>query len=313
MYAATIRSGLVESTHPWVGAAVVSSGEVVAAWGDIDRPLFYRSAIKALQATASLEAGAELDTQQLALACASHSGQPVHVAIVESMLTGAGLDETRLQCPAEPPLGRSARMRLIQAGNPPRRILHNCSGKHAAFLMACQASHWALDGYLDPEHPLQRRVIDLVEEVSGVDPRPVGIDGCGAPTLRGTVRALATCFARLSDDPRLGRARTATMRYPALTSGNDRADGRFAMWWGGPSKGGAEGLMAAARNGVGLAVKSLDGSLRIAVIGLIEMARRLDLISPGALAALAADHAPAVVGGGRQVGSVVADIAGWQG
>ena len=101
-------------------------------------------------------------------------------------------------------------------------------------------------------------------------------------------------------------------RYPALVAGNDRSDGRLGMWWGGPAKVGAEGLMAAGRNGIGLAVKSAEGSARIAVIGLVEVARRLGLISPGALAALAPEHTPVVLGAGRPVGSVVADLSQWQ-
>lgn len=310
MHAATIRSGLVESTHEWIGVAVTSDGELIEGWGDADRPLFYRSAIKALQATVSLEAGADLVPEHLALACASHSAQPVHLAIVQRMLDDAGLDEGALRCPPDHPLGRSARERAIRGGEQPRRLMHNCSGKHAGFLRACLASGWPLDTYLDPDHPLQQRVIELVAEVSGVDPRPVGIDGCGAPTLRGTVRSLATSFARLSDDRRLETARTAVTRFPALTSGNDRADGRVAMWWGGPAKGGAEGVMAAGRNGIGLATKSVEGSLRIAVMGLIEMAHRLGLIPPAALDALATDHVPTVYGGGRPVGSIVPDLAG---
>jgi L-asparaginase II len=101
-------------------------------------------------------------------------------------------------------------------------------------------------------------------------------------------------------------------RYPALVSGNDRADGRLGMWWGGPAKVGAEGLMATGRNGVGLAVKSAEGSARIAVVGLIEIARRLGLLSPAALEALATDHSPVVLGAGRPVGSIVPDVSRWQ-
>ncbi len=312
MQAATVRSGLVESVHEWFGAAVDSTGEVIGSWGDLDRTFFHRSAIKALQATVSQEAGAALGPDQMALASASHSGQPVHLAVVRAMLGEAGLGEEALQCPADPPLGASARARLTRSGARSTRVHHNCSGKHAAFLRACQAAGWPLDSYLEPDHPLQRRVLDFVGDVSGHDPEPVGIDGCGAPTLRGSVRSLATAFARLSVDARMGEARTATMRYPALTSGNDRADGRFGMWWGGPAKGGAEGLMAAGRNGVGLAVKSVDGSLRIAVIGLVEIARRLGLLSAAALEALAGDAAPPVLGGGRPVGTVVADVSSWR-
>lgn len=308
MLAATIRSGLVESTHPWSAVLVDSDARQIGVWGDHERPFFYRSAIKALQATVSLEAGARLDPEHLAVACSSHSGTPAHLSIVAANLEAAGLDASALRCPPAWPLSRAARERVVAAGDTKRPIFHNCSGKHAGFLMACVAAGWPTDSYVSPDHPLQRRVIELVAATTGVDPLPTGLDGCGAPTLRGNLTGLATAFARLTVDPRFDAVRTATARYPALTSGNERPDGRLGMWWGGPTKGGAEGLMVAARNGVAIATKSHEGSIDVAVQALIEIGRRTGLLGTAATDALADIHRPVVLGGGRPAGVVVPDV-----
>jgi L-asparaginase II len=304
----TIRSGLVESTHPWSGVVVTDSGDVLERWGDIDEPLYYRSAIKPLQATASLEAGVDLPPEHVALACASHSATEAHVAIVRRILADGGLDESALQCPPSRPMSAPARDRVAAGGGGAARILHNCSGKHATFLRACVAAGWPLDTYLDPGHPLQVRIADLVAEMTGIAVDPVGVDGCGAPTLRGTIRGLATGFARITVDPRHRAVATAMGRYPALTSGNVRPDGRIAMWWDGPAKGGAEGLMVAARHGVGIATKSHQGSIPVAAMALIEIAARCGMLSSTALDSLRPVRTPPVMGGGRRVGVVVPDL-----
>ena len=309
MLAATVRSGLVESTHPWSGAVVDADGAVLGRWGEPDTPLFYRSAIKAIQAAVSQEAGAGLPPVQLALASASHAGTPAHIALVESILSDGGLDASDLQCPPSWPRSSRARRRVEQAGGSPSRLLHNCSGKHAGFLRACVAAGWPTATYLDPDHPLQARVTDLVADLSGLDPRPVGIDGCGAPTLRGTVAGLARAFARLSREPRFAEVATASQRYPALTAGNDLPDGRFAMWWGGVAKCGAEGIMVAARNGVAIATKSHEGSLSVAVQACIEVGRRSGLLPVAGLDDLADLHHPPIYGGGREVGRRIPDLA----
>lgn len=306
MIAATIRTGLIESTHPWSGVVVDAAGTTLHAWGDPDRALYYRSAVKAFQATISQECGAGLPPEHLALACASHSGTAAHVAIVRAALDGGGLDESVLLCPPDLPLGQGARARAIAAGRTERSVYHNCSGKHTGFLRACVAQGWPVATYTSPDHPLQRRVSDLLCDVTGVDGRPPGIDGCGAPTLRGSIRGLARAFACLSIDDRFAEARVAMTRYPALTSGNERPDGRLAMWWDGPVKGGAQGLIALARHGIGIAVKSHEGSIDVAVQGAIEIADRLHLLPPPARDALAPLHERPVLGGGNVVGTVVA-------
>jgi L-asparaginase II len=301
-----MRADIAEAWHHGSAIAVDLEGGVLAVWGDPDFPTYYRSAIKPFQATASQRAGAGLVPEHLALACASHGGQPVHVAIVRAMLGEMSIDESALQCPPDWPLSRSARDRLIAGGaRTRRRVFHNCSGKHAGFLRACVAAGWPIDTYLDPSHPLQRSVTEIVAEATGIDPHPRPADGCGAPVLVGTLRGLATAFARLSYDPQYAEAATAIHRYPALVADSSRPDGRLAAWWGGPLKVGAQGLIAASRNGIGIAVKSHEGSRTIAVMTLIEVIRRLGLLPDAAGEALENIACPPVYGGGRPAGAIV--------
>ncbi len=308
MQVRTVRSDLTEIVHEVDAVVVARDGSELFVSGDADRALFYRSAIKPFQATVALEAGADLAPEHLALACASHGGFPAHLAIVERILAGGGFTEDDLGCPPAWPLAASARDLAVAGGQRhPRRLFHNCSGKHAAWLRACRAAGWPIGGYLEPGHPLQRRIVEVVRDATGVDPEPVGVDGCGAPTLRGTVRGLARAFSSLTTDDRFTAAARAVDRFPALVADDLRPDGRFAMWWGGPVKVGAAGLVGAGRNGLGLAARSRSGDPAAAVAGLVEAARRVGLLTPAMAQALADVAAPPVVGGGRVVGGTSID------
>ncbi len=308
MIAATVRSGLVESTHSW-SAVLVADGKVGRTWGDdVTRPVFARSTIKPLQAALSQEWGADLVPEHLAVAAASHTATPVHVSIVAAMLAGVSLSADALGCPPALPMNTSSRERWLAAGRSAAPIAHNCSGKHAAFLRASVARDWDPATYLDPAHPLQRKVVDLVAETTGEQPLPLGVDGCGAPTPRVSLTDLANAFAAISRDPFFAEVATAMTRYPALTADNQRADGRLAAWWPGPAKVGAEGLMALGRDGMGLAVKSWEGSIQIAVVGVIEALRSSGMLQPHQIEALAEVARPAVYGGGRRVGCIAPDI-----
>ena len=141
-------------------------------------------------------------------------------------------------------------------------------------------------------------------EITGADPEPIGVDGCGAPTLRGNVLGLARAFARLDSDPELAEVATACARYPALVAGNDVVNGKLGQWWPGPMKTGAEGLMACAGNGFGAAVKSHSGSYQTATAALGEMLAAVGLLSAAARTALEDVLARPVLGGGRPQGTV---------
>ena len=256
MKAVTVRSGLVESAHEWT-AVLVANDAVQRTWGEgFARMQFARSTIKPFQATISQTLGADLAPEQMAVACASHSATPAQVALVADLLETADFLVDDLRCPPSLPHGEHSRRRWLAAGRSEQRIAHNCSGKHAAFLRACRSQGWDHTTYLDPLHPLQRRVLETVGELTGERPTPVGVDGCGAPTPRLSLAGLARAFAKLSSTTEFVEAATAMARYPALTASNTRADGRLAMWWAGPVKIGAEGLIAIGRAGWGLAAKS---------------------------------------------------------
>lgn len=254
------------------------AGEVLFEVGDVDRPLFYRSAIKPFQATIVLESGVKLTDEELAVAASSHVAQPVHVAIVRSMLDRADLDSSYLRCPPGPALAESSRFRLQDTTPDP--VHHMCSGKHAAMLMACAEQGWAVDDYLDPEHPGQVAIIELVEELTGLPTGPPGIDGCGYPTLRGSVRGMARAFARLTFDDRFTRVRVAMTRFPALVGGTGRSETAIAGAIDGVSKTGAAGLLAVGAPGrFGLAVRSYDGSDVAAATAAAEICFRLGVVT----------------------------------
>lgn len=305
MLAEQIRSDLVETYHDGAVAVVDTAGTVVASSGEIDRPFFLRSSAKPFQATVSQEAGADLTPLEMAMACASHRGYPVQVSLVSSMLGVADLDESALGCPHDWPLGERARVAVLQAGaSERRRIWHNCSGKHAGFLRACAAAGWDLDSYLSPDHPLQQRVVALVSELGEHPAAPVGVDGCGAPVLRTTARVMALMFARLATEERLSSAFTAMHRYPALIGANGEGDTEMAIATHSAVKGGAAGCVGVAlRRGLGIAVKSWDGSSLVANLGAVATLQALGGLSPPARSALDPVLCPPVLGGGRPVGS----------
>ncbi|MEN8112858.1 MAG: asparaginase [Actinomycetota bacterium] len=304
----TVRNGLMESFHDVAVLAIDATGRELFRSGDPDRPLYYRSAVKPFQATVALEAGLDLPPEHLAVACASHGGWPVHLSIVRAILEGVGLDESALQTPAVWPLAQGARDAQMRRGIvAPKRVFHNCSGKHAGMLGACVAQGWPIETYLDPAHPLQQRIFDLVADATGIRPEPVGIDGCGAPTLRGSVRGLARAFASLSSTDRCSRATTAVSRFPALVADNSRPDGKLARWWGGPVKVGAEGQIGIGRHGIGIAAKADAGRSDVAVAAVLATADHLGLVSDVMRDALVDEVAPPVLGAGRQVGAITRD------
>jgi L-asparaginase II len=304
--AASVRSGLVETTHDGVVAVVSADGAVIASFGDIDRPFFLRSSAKPFQAAVSQEAGAALDMVELAMASASHRGFPVQIALVESMLARAGLDESWLLCPHDWPLAPAAARLVARAGaTSPRRVWHNCSGKHAGFLRACAAQGWPLDSYLSPEHPLQRRVIELVSELGELSVQPVGVDGCGAPVLRTTARAMALLFARLATDESLAPVFAAMHRYPSLVGANGEGDTEIAITLDAVAKGGAAGCVGVALAGrFGVAAKSWDGNGQVANLAAASALEQLGVLGSTAANSLQSVLTPGVLGRGLPVGNI---------
>lgn len=304
MLIGVVRSGVVESRHPVTVAAVDASGRVVFRSGD-DRktPFFMRSAAKPFQAAVSRRHGPALAPEQLAVAAASHGGQPVHVALAEQMLAGVGLGPEHLLCPPAWPGSLSALRRVAAAGAAaPQRLFHNCSGKHAAMLRACVASGWPL-AYTDPEHPLQREVAVEVEASTGEPIAAVGVDGCGVPTFGVTVAGLARAFARLATDPQMTPLADAMSRFSSLTADGDRPEVELARWCPGVVKGGAQGCIGVAWfGGLGVGAKCWSGEELPAVVAAISALRQLGALSDYGWEMLSAVARPPVLGGGRPVG-----------
>jgi len=295
-----LRGGVVESFHRGAVAVVDAHGQLHTALGDIDRPIFPRSAVKVLQALPLVASGAAdalgLDDAELALACASHSGQAVHVQAAARMLTKAGLDETALACGAHWPYDEAAMHALARAGASPGALHNNCSGKHAGFVCLGCAMHGGQDsagfvrGYLRPDHPVMREVTAALQAATGFDlsRAPRGIDGCSIPAYAIPLRHLALAFARVATGQGLSadharsaqRLRTAVARAPMMVAGSGRLDTRLMTQFG-PRvfcKVGAEGVYCAALpdQGLGLALKMDDGNnARAAEVVLAALLERL--------------------------------------
>lgn len=305
MLAEQVRSGLVETIHDGAVAVTDSTGALIASSGDIYRPFFYRSAAKPFQAHISNRAGANLNRERLAIACASHDGEPVHIGLVASMLEEAGLTEDALRCPPSWPLRAAAMRRLANAGAvAPRRIWNNCSGKHAAMLSACVRSGWDQSSYLDPDHPLQQEVTEFLTDVSGPTD-PIGVDGCGAPVFATNCLAMAKSFSFLATAPEMSSVYEAMHAYPALVSGYGNIDAAIATALDAVAKRGALGCLGIAlHSGYGIAIKCWDGSTDAVGVGAVTVLEQLDVLSDTARASLAEIASPAIKGGGKTVGSI---------
>lgn len=305
-----VRGAVVEGRHHGSVVALGADGEVGWSLGAPDAPLLPRSCVKPLQALAMVRHGLDLPDDLLALACASHSGEPVHLDAVRRILAGAGLGEPDLQTPEDWPFDGEERDRVLQAGGTRSRIAMNCSGKHAAMLATCVVNGWPTATYLHPEHPLQVAVRATLEELTGV---PVGatlVDGCGAPLLSTTLAGLARAFARLAtatDGPEQ-RVAGAIRRHPTLVSGTRRDEATLLTAIPGAiGKVGAEACYAVALpDGRAVALKIEDGGDRARPVVMAAALERLGVLDePGVDAdAVRATGAHVLLGGGHPVGEV---------
>jgi len=301
-----MRGAVVESRHSGAVAVVDADGGAVLALGDVDRPVFPRSAVKALQALRMIETGAAdrygFTDQELALACASHSGESGHVAAAQSMLGRIGLDASALRCGAHPPMHVPSATALYRAGVEPTALHNNCSGKHSGFL--CLACMLGADprGYINPDHPVQREVKATIESVTGTS-IPDGrraIDGCSVPTWAVPLKHLALGFARFGTGNSLAperakaaaRLRAACAAHPWYVAGTGRFCTEIMQRLGARAfvKVGAEGVYLGAlpERGLGIAVKCDDGGARAAEVVMGVLIVRFGMLSEAECASL--DH-----------------------
>jgi L-asparaginase II len=291
------RGNLVESRHRGAVAAVDADGTTVLALGDVATPIFPRSAIKALQALVLLESGGAerlgFGDEELALACASHGGEPGHVAGVERMLAAAGLDPSALACGTHWPLHQPSTQALARAGGMASAVHNNCSGKHAGFLCAACAMAADTRTYVEASHPVQREVKAALENLSGAaipDARRA-VDGCSVPTWALPLTDLARAFARFATGRGLAaeraaaaqRLRAACAAKPWFVAGSGRFCTEIMGHFGARVfvKTGAEGVFCGAlpELGFGIAVKCDDGHGRAAEVAMAAMIARL--LPPG--------------------------------
>jgi len=311
-YARVTRGGITESVHRVRLRVVRADGEVLLQAGDADAITFLRSAWKPIQALGIVSTGAAeafgLEPHELAVCCASHHGQDIHLAAVRSVLAKAGLTEEHLGCGPHWPADAGSTAELRAAGAEPTDIHNNCSGKHAGMLVRCAHLGLPTDGYLDPSHPVQKLMIEDAARMCGVSPESfvIGVDGCTAPTWGVPLRSGALCWARLgaaaTDDGTLRNACRAVVdamaTNPVYIGGDRSADTRIMQVTAGRivCKGGAEAAagLCVPSEGIGLALKVEDGNSRGSWPVVVEALRLLGLLSETELAALSDIHHPTV-------------------
>ena len=311
-----VRSGFVEGRHHGSVVALAAHGGVDWAVGTVGAPVLPRSCNKPVQALAMVRLGLELPPELLALACASHSGEPFHVDGVRKILAAAGLDESALQTPPGYPLDDAAMEEVLRAGGARAPILMNCSGKHAAMLATCVANGWDTATYLAPDHPLQQGIRATFAELTGEPIAAEAVDGCGAPLLSASLVGLATAFRRIAlgldghgrPDDAAAHVAEAIRSHPEWVSGT-RRDERdlLAAIPGAIGKAGAEACYAVALpDGRAFALKVDDGAARARPVLMAAALRRSGVDGePGVDgdAVRRTGQAP-LLGGGRPVGEI---------
>jgi L-asparaginase II len=327
------RGSRVESAHRGSAAVVDARGRRLAECGDADADVYTRSTAKPFQAIPLLLAGGEkafrLGDAELALMCASHGGEPRHVAVAAKLLRRGGFGIADLECGAHLPMHGPSARELIRKSATPTPLHHNCSGKHAGILLACRLLGHPTVGYSDPSHPLQRRIRSLVAYYADVPESALttAVDGCNLPVFRLPLSALAAAYARLLAERLPGEERAAAaararlvramVRRPEMVAGASRfttdflAAGR-GRWIG---KEGAEGVYAVGlrpegRGGaaVGVAFKVEDGSARPRDAVTLALLSRIGALPDDARRALSDYAEPTVLNArGLAVGRIEAD------
>lgn len=305
-----VRSGFVEGHHYGSVVALDADGSVAWSVGDAEHQILPRSCNKPIQALAMVRSGLDLPPDLLALACASHSGEPFHIEGVRRILASAGLDEALLQTPADYPLDDAAREELLRAGGSRTPIHMNCSGKHAAMLATCVVNGWDTSSYLDPTHPLQQAVASTFADVTGEPVEVVAVDGCGAPLLSTSLPGLARAFRALAiaEEGPERRVADAIRQHPAYVSGTTRDELRLLTAIPGSiGKAGAESCYAVALpDGRAFALKTDDGAPRARPVLMAAALMRAGLDREdgvdGSAVRATGDHL--LLGGGQPVGEI---------
>lgn len=294
-----LRNEMVESVHAGHLLILDSDGSPILSLGDVKSPIYPRSAVKSIQASAMLHAGLKVSPKELALICASHAGSSAHLDVARSILSGAGLEGSALKNTPDKPLDPIER--AAWGDKAPSSLAANCSGKHAGMVATCKVNGWDVASYKDSTHPLQIAIKNEFEKLSGEAITKIGVDGCGAPLFAISLTGLATGIRNLmlSGDPVHQEVVNACRANPVMVSGigrlptvlMERVDGLFV-------KDGAEGVMViGTRSGEVIVWKMSDGSQRgamtLALASLSHLGVKVDGI-----------EREVVLGGGEVVGEI---------
>lgn len=313
IFVENIRGDTVENLHR--GAAIVMNyrGETIASWGDVDRPVFARSSIKYLQSIPLIESGAAeayaLSNVEVALSCSSHGGERAHVDHISQWLARMGLNQNALRCGASRPSHGSTYKEMIHADQEWTPLHNACSGKHTGFLTLCLHKGYPLEGYTTPDHPVQRLILETLEEVMQVDGAtlPCGIDGCSIPAYAYPLRNIALGMTRLSPKglglskirkQAIDRIRDAVAKNPFYVAGSNRLDTLVMEITAGDIllKMGADGIYAACipEKGVGIALKIDDGTPKAAEVAMGVLLSHFYTFSHASLARLQPYFSPTI-------------------
>ena len=296
------RGGVVESLH--LGHLIIlnSDGTTYLSKGSPELSFYPRSAVKSLQASAMLKAGLTVSDEELAIVCASHSGNQIHIDLVTKMLADRGIPLSAMGNASDKPLGEKEKITWgDKAGT---QLTQNCSGKHAGMLITCQQNGWDLGTYLEMGHPLQIAIKNEIELLAGEKVSTSTFDGCGAPLFAISLTGLAKTFSTLvkSNDLVYKQIVTACTKYPELVAGEGRLTTRMMRSVPGLfMKEGAEGIQVCAlSDGRVIAIKIIDGSWRPVAPIIMEVFKRWGVLMP--------DESVKIYGGASVIGEVIAKI-----
>ncbi|WP_449355310.1 asparaginase [Virgibacillus natechei] len=320
------RGEYIESAHDVHIAVVSAKGDLLAYYGEPSRLTFARSSMKPFQALPIVESGAmdayNLTEQELALFCASHSGEPMHRNTVAEVLQKINLEENDLQCGTHIPTDIASYNQLIKDGGELSPLYSNCSGKHAGMLVGSVNQNMDVDTYRELAHPYQQQIIDIIAAVSDFDREQIAtsVDGCGVPVHRIPLQKLALAFSRLANPSSWGETsqerrdsleqiRDAMVTYPEMVAGTKRFDTDLMKAYGNRivAKGGAEGVhcFGDKETGVGVAVKVDDGSARGTNVASMEVLHQLKIGDPSIWDQLETyHHAPVLNAREEKIGEI---------
>ena len=312
--AVLVRNDFIESRHAGSVVVVNPQGDVIFSKGDPSALVFPRSAMKLFQAMGIFSTGITLSPEHTALATSSHTGSAAHVEMVREVLSLGGFTEADLRCATEWPVNKEMLKQVYKADGSALPIYHCCSGKHAAMLLACQAEGWPTDNYTDPGHPLQLRIREAVEYLTGETVTATAVDGCGAPVHAMPLVALARGVAKMrsaNESAPMNIASSAQklfssmLKHPWVVGDHGEPDTLIMEELGFAAKSGYEGVfLVSTPDGTTVATKILDGNLRTAPIVALQALVRAGALEQSALDALIPRLHTEVYGGGKVVGQL---------